>query len=65
MGYVLSEDSVVRGSFADPDHFGINPDPDPTFHFDTDPDPYCFKEIMYLKQYQYLLYMKPNSRKHY
>jgi hypothetical protein len=63
MGYVLSEASVGRGSLADPDHFGTNPNP--PFHFNTDPNPYCFKEMMYLKQYQYLLYMKPNSRKHY
>jgi hypothetical protein len=45
----------VRGtSIADPDHFDTGSAfhfetyLDPTFYVDTDPDPYCFKEIMYL-----------------
>jgi hypothetical protein len=38
---------LVRTSVADPDPF----DTDPAFQFDTDPDPYRFKEVMYLKWY--------------
>jgi hypothetical protein len=47
---------------TDPDpacHFDI--DPDPAFQFDLDrqldPDPYHFKDVMYLKQY--FLYILP------
>ncbi len=42
------------GTSPDPDpafHFGTNPDPDPAFQFDPDLDPFCFKEVVYLKQY--------------
>jgi hypothetical protein len=35
----------VGSSVADPDNFDL----DPTFHFDTDPDPYCFKAVVYQK----------------
>ncbi len=38
---------ILYISNADPDPFDT--DPDPAFHFDT--DPYRFKEVMYLKQY--------------
>jgi hypothetical protein len=55
-------------SVADPDPFDTDPDPafhfdtdlDPAFQliliqlFDTDPDPYRFKEVMYLKQWYFL-----------
>ncbi len=36
-------------SVEDPGPFDT--DPDPAFQSDTDPDPYRFKEVMYLKQY--------------
>jgi hypothetical protein len=39
----------MLNSVADPDP--IDTDPDHAFHFDTDPDPCRFKEVMYLKQY--------------
>ncbi len=37
----------------DPDYFDTDTYPDPTFHFDmdVDPDPYCFKVVIYLKRY--------------
>ncbi len=37
------------GSVADPDH--SDTDPDRLLHFDMDPDPHCFKEVMYLRRY--------------
>ncbi len=42
---------VPSSSVTDPDHFDT--DLDPTFDFDTDPDPCCFNEdcAMYLKRY--------------
>ncbi len=36
-------------SVADPEPFDASPDP--AFHFDPDPDPYRFNEVMYLKRY--------------
>jgi hypothetical protein len=65
------KNKLVMNSVADPDPFYTDPAPafhfdtetDPTFQFDTDPDPtdaepdsYCFKEVMYIKQYRYFLY---------
>ncbi len=66
---------VFLHSVADPDHF----DTDPTFHFDTNPDPalqfdpdtdptvfdtdpdhYHFKEVMYPKQYRMVLFVHLN-----
>ncbi len=46
---------MILTSVADPDPFGT--DPDPAFHFDTDLYPYRFKKVMYLKQYQFFLYI--------
>jgi hypothetical protein len=48
---------MVTSSVADPDHFDT--DPDSSVHFDririrlydTDLDPYRFKEVMYVKRY--------------
>jgi hypothetical protein len=39
----------VSSSVADPDPFDT--DMDPAFQFYMNPDPYRFKEVMYLKQY--------------
>ncbi len=41
--------------FADPGPFDT--DPDPGFQFYTDPDPYRFKEVMYLKRYFLYLFL--------
>jgi hypothetical protein len=45
---------LLWSSFADPDHFDMDPDPDfhfdtdldPAFQFDTDPDSYRSKEVI-------------------
>jgi hypothetical protein len=50
--YVFS----VRSSVADPDPFHM--DPDPAFQFD--PDPYRFREVMYLKQYFFINVADPH-----
>ncbi len=44
-----AEVGIYKSSVADPDPFDMDPNPD--FRFDTDPDLYRFKEVMYLKQY--------------
>jgi hypothetical protein len=40
---------MQKDRVADPDPFDT--EPDPAFHFDTDPDTYRLKEVMCLKQY--------------
>jgi hypothetical protein len=64
--YTKGQRHVRETSIADPDHlirirlstlirtFLFDTYLDPTFYVETDPDPYRFKEIMYLKRYRKL-----------
>ena len=44
---------------ADPEHFDANPDPDPTFQADTDPDPFTRVRNVFLQIFNYCFQILP------